>query len=150
MSTGVPRRGRSDLAPRPLEGRSSSGHRPCCAGTATSCGASGHTAPGRPQIDPEFREIVVRLARENPRWGYVRIQGGGGCASNHSRELRKLGIRIGATTIRQVLWGNGLGPSPRRCGPTWSQFLRAQAEGILTSDFFTVETLRLKTLYCCS
>jgi putative transposase len=92
---------------------------------------------GRPRIDPELREIVLRLARENPRWGYVRIQG----------ELRKLGIRIGATTIRRVLRANGLGPSPRRCGPTWSQFLRAQAEGILASDFFTVETLRLKTLH---
>jgi putative transposase len=67
----------------------------------------------------------------------VRIQG----------ELRKLGIRIAATTIRRVLRANGLGPSPRRWGPTWSQFLRVQAEGILASDFFTVETLRLKTLY---
>jgi HTH-like domain len=92
---------------------------------------------GRHPIDPELREIIVRLARENPRWGYVRIQG----------ELRKLGIRIGATTIRRVLRAHGLGPAPRRCGPTWSQFLRAQAEGILASDFFTVETLRLKTLY---
>jgi hypothetical protein len=76
---------------------------------------------------------VLRLARENPRWGYVRIQG----------EFRKLGIRIGATTIRRVLRAHGLGPAPRRCGPIWSQFLRAQAEGILASDFFTVETLRL-------
>jgi transposase InsO family protein len=92
---------------------------------------------GRPSIDPELREVVVRLARENPRWGYVRIQG----------ELRKLGIRIGATTIRRVLRAHGLGPAPRHRGPTWSQFLRAQAEGILASDFFTVETLRLKTLY---
>ena len=92
---------------------------------------------GRPPIDPGLREIVVRLARENPRWGYVRIQG----------ELRKLGIRIGATTIRRVLRAYCLGPAPRRLGPTWSQFLRAQAEGILASDFFTVETLRLRTLY---
>lgn len=79
----------------------------------------------------------MRLGRENPRWGYLRIQG----------ELRKLGIRIGATTIRRVFRAHGLGPAPRRRGPTWSQFLRAQAEGILASDFFTVETLRLKTLY---
>lgn len=63
------------------------------------------------------------------------------------RELRKLGIRTGATTIRRMLRAGGLGPSPRRLGPTWSQFLRAQAEGILASDFFTVETLRLRTLY---
>ena len=61
---------------------------------------------GRPSIDPELREMVLRLARENPRWGYVRIQG----------ELRKLGIRIRATTIRRVLRGHGLGPAPRRRG----------------------------------
>jgi putative transposase len=92
---------------------------------------------GRPPIDPELRQMVLRLARENPRWGYVRVQG----------ELRKLGIRIGATTIRRVLRAGGLGPAPRRRGPTWSEFLRAQAQGILASDFFTVETLRLKTMY---
>lgn len=92
---------------------------------------------GRPPIDPELRAIVVRLARENPRWGYVRIQG----------ELRKLGIRIGATTVRRLLRAHRLGPAPRRSGPTWSQFLRTQAEGIVACDFFTVETLRLRTLY---
>jgi hypothetical protein len=67
----------------------------------------------------------------------VRIQG----------ELRKFGIRIGATSIRRLLRARGLGPAPRRHGPTWSQFLRAQADGIIASDFLTVETLRLKTLY---
>ncbi len=93
--------------------------------------------PGRPGIDPELRDLVLRLARENPRWGYVRIQG----------ELRKLGIRIEATTIRRVLSAHGLGPAPRRTGPTWSEFLKAQAQGIVACDFFTVETLQLKTLY---
>lgn len=93
--------------------------------------------PGRPPIDPEVRALVTRLARENPRWGYVRIQG----------ELRKVGIQAGASTIRRVLRAQGLGPSPRRQGPTWSEFLRAQANGILATDFFTVETIRLKTLY---
>jgi putative transposase len=92
---------------------------------------------GRPPIDPRLREAVLRLARENPRWGYMRIQG----------ELRKLGISIGASTVRRVLQAHGLGSAPRRCGPTWSEFLGAQAQGILASDFFTVETLRLKTLY---
>jgi len=67
----------------------------------------------------------------------VRIQG----------ELRKLGIRVGSTTIRTLLRRSGLGPAPRRLGPTWSQFLRAQAAGIIATDFFTVETVRLKTLY---
>lgn len=93
--------------------------------------------PGRPPIDPEVENLVLRLARENPRWGYVRIQG----------ELRKLGVRVSATTIRRLLKGSGLGPAPRRSGPTWSDFLRAQAHGILAADFFTVETIRLKTLY---
>jgi len=62
-------------------------------------------------------------------------------------ELAKLGIRVSATTIRMLLRRHGLGPAPRRSGPTWSQFLRAQAHGILACDFFTVETVFLKTLY---
>jgi putative transposase len=90
--------------------------------------------PGRPPIEPEIRDLVLRLARENSRWGAVRIQG----------ELRKLGIRVGATTIRMLLRRSGLGPAPRRTGPTWSEFLRAQARGIIACDFFTVETLWLR------
>jgi len=92
---------------------------------------------GRPPLDPERRELVLRLARENPRWGCVRIQG----------ELRKLGVRVGATTIRMLLRRHGLGPAPRRIGPSWAEFLRAQAQGILACDFFTVETVWLRTLY---
>ena len=93
--------------------------------------------PGRPPIDPQTTELILRMARDNPRWGCLRICG----------ELRKLGIRVGATTIRMLLRRHGLGPAPRRSGPTWTQFLRAQAEGIIGCDFFTVETIRLKTLY---
>jgi hypothetical protein len=93
--------------------------------------------PGRPPIDSELAALVLRLARENPRWGCVRIAG----------ELRKLGIRVSATTIRTLLRRHGLGPAPRRTGPTWTQFLRAQAEAIVACDFFTVETIRLQTLY---
>jgi transposase InsO family protein len=92
---------------------------------------------GRPRLDPKIRALAIRMATENPRWGYIRIQG----------ELRKLGIRVGATTIRRILLKEGLGPAPRRAGPSWSEFLRAQAEGILACDFFTVETAFLKTLY---
>src|SRR6266487_2536343 len=93
--------------------------------------------PGRPPIDPQTAALILRMARENARWGCVRICG----------ELRKLGIRVGATTIRTLLRRHGLGPAPRRTGPSWTQFLRAQAEGIVACDFSTVETIRLKTLH---
>ena len=93
--------------------------------------------PGRPRIDPEVRELVLRIARENPRWGCVRIEG----------ELRKLGIRVAATTIRTLLRTARLGPAPRRTGPTRTEFLRAQAQGVIACDFFTVETAWLRTLY---
>jgi len=96
-----------------------------------------HRSAGRPSLDPAVRELVVRLARENPKWGCVRIQG----------ELCKLGVRVGATTIRSLLRRAGLGPAPRRRGPSWTEFLRVQAQGIVTSDFFTVETVWLRTLY---
>jgi putative transposase len=92
--------------------------------------------PGRPPIDREVRELVLRLARENPRWGCVRIGG----------ELRKLGIRVGATTIRSLIRTARLGPAPRRTGPSWTEFLREQAGGIIACDFFTVETAWLRTL----
>ena len=92
---------------------------------------------GRPLLDPDTRELILRLGRENRTWGCIRIQG----------ELAKLGIRASATTIRTLLRRAGLGPSPRRSGPSWSEFLRAQARGIIACDFFTVETLFLKTLY---
>jgi transposase InsO family protein len=92
---------------------------------------------GRPPLDREVTDLVLRLGRENPRWGCVRIQG----------ELRKLGIRVGASTIRRILRRAGLGPAPRRAGPTWTEFLRAQGRGALACDFFTVETIVLKTLY---
>ena len=92
---------------------------------------------GRPPIHPEVAGLVLRMARENPCWGCVRIAG----------ELRKLGIRVGATTVRTLLRRHGLDPAPRRSGPTWTQFLRAQAEVIVACDFFTVKTIRLQTLY---
>ena len=91
----------------------------------------------RPPLADHLIALILRLARENPRWGYRRIQG----------ELKKLGIRVSATTIRTVLLGNGLLPAPRRASVTWRAFLRAQASGIIAADFFTVKTVRLKTLY---
>jgi putative transposase len=107
-------------------------HRRLVAGKWTTA----HRPPGRPALDPEARELILRLGRENPRWGYMRIRG----------ELLKLGIRVSATTIATVLRRAGLGPAPRR-GPSWREFLRAQAAGILACDFLTVETITLKTLY---
>jgi len=92
---------------------------------------------GRRPMPPQVRQLILQLARENPRWGCVRIQG----------ELRGLGIRVGATTIRSLLRRNGFGPAPRRDGPSWSEFLRAQADGVLACDFFSVETVFLRTLY---
>jgi transposase InsO family protein len=88
-------------------------------------------------LDEEIVAPVVRLARENPRWGYLRIVG----------ECRNLGIRVSATSVRRILRRHGLGPAPRRGGPTWTQFLRAQAGGLLATDFFTVETVGLTRLY---
>jgi transposase InsO family protein len=64
-----------------------------------------------------------------------------------SGELAKLGIRVGATTVRAILRRRGIGPAPRREGPTWTEFLRAQAQGIIATDLFTVETIRLKVMY---
>jgi putative transposase len=93
--------------------------------------------PGRPPIDPEVAALILRMARENPRWGCVRIAG----------EFRRFGIRVSATTIRTLLRRHGFGPAPRRSGPTWTQFLRVQAAAIVACDFFTVETIRLQTLY---
>ncbi len=78
--------------------------------------------PGRPPLDPSIKHLILRLGRENPRWGYLRIRG----------ELLKLGIDVSATTIATVLRKGGLGPAPRRIGPTWSQFLRLQAYGLLS------------------
>jgi putative transposase len=91
---------------------------------------------GRPPLDEEIWRLVVGMAKDNRCWGYVRIQG----------ELRKLGLRLGASSIKRLLAREGLGPAPRR-GLSWSEFLRTQADGILACDFFTVETAFRRTLY---
>jgi len=88
-------------------------------------------------LDAEVVALVLRLARENSRWGYLRIVG----------ELKKLGVVVSGTSVRNVLRRHRLKPAPRRSGPTWSQFLRAQASGTLACDFFHVDMITLRRLY---
>jgi len=93
--------------------------------------------PGRPPTIRSVARLVVRLAEENPLWGYRRIHG----------ELAKLGVTIPPSTVYEILRDAGIGPAPRRSGPTWRQFLHAQAAGILAVDFLHVDTVLLKRLY---
>jgi transposase InsO family protein len=88
-------------------------------------------------LEDDVVDLVLRLARENPRWGYLRIVG----------ECRKLGVTVSATTVRNVLRRHRLRPAPRRSGPSWSQFLRSQAAGTLACDFFHVDTVMLRRVY---
>jgi putative transposase len=94
--------------------------------------------PGRPPTRPVIRALVLRLAAENPTWGYRRITG----------ELAGLGRKVGAATVWRILHQAGIDPVPRRSGPSWGQFLQAQAEGILACDFFHADTITLARLYC--
>jgi putative transposase len=93
--------------------------------------------PGRPRISEEVGELVLRLAHENPRWGYQRIVG----------ELAGVGVRVSATTVAKILRQADVPPAGARAGLCWSEFLRAQAQSMIACDFFTVETLWLGRLY---
>jgi transposase InsO family protein len=96
-----------------------------------------HRCPGRPATAAEVRELVVRLARENPSWGYRRIQG----------ELVGLGIKLAASTVWTILKEAGVEPAPRRLEQSWREFLGQQAASILECDFLTVDRLFLKRFY---
>jgi putative transposase len=92
---------------------------------------------GRPPLPTEIQELVLRLARENSRWGHRRICG----------ELAKLGLNVSPTSVRRFLTRAGLEPAPRRSGPSWREFLRAQAASIVACDFFTVESVFSRRYY---
>jgi hypothetical protein len=96
-----------------------------------------HRYPGRPPTAAATRDLILRLARENPRWGYQRITG----------ELAKLAITVSPSTVRRIMISAGSKPAPRRDGPTWREFLHAQAAGILACDFFCVDTILLRRVY---
>jgi transposase InsO family protein len=93
--------------------------------------------PGRPPTAAAIKSLVIRMATENPTWGHRRVQG----------ELVRLGHRIAASTVWQILHDAGLDPAPRRSGPTWRQFLTAQAKAVLAVDFLHVDTVFLTRIY---
>ncbi|MEZ0074122.1 integrase core domain-containing protein [Planotetraspora sp. GP83] len=94
--------------------------------------------PGRPPTRPTIQTLILRLAAENPTWGYRRIAG----------EIASLGRKVSPATVWAILKKAGFDPAPQRSDPTWAQFLKAQASGILAADFFHVETITLARLYC--
>jgi transposase InsO family protein len=96
-----------------------------------------HRRPGRPPVDQEVRQLILRLARENGHWGYVRIAG----------ELRKVGVTVSATLVRNVLARAGIPPAPERAASSWRSFLRQHGNTILACDLFTVDTVWLRRLY---
>ena len=93
--------------------------------------------PGRPGLDAELQKLILDMARDNPKWGCVRIRG----------ELLKLGHGVSATAIRKLLKRNRIGPAPLRSRLSWKAFLRAQASAIVLTDFLSVDTVFLKRLY---
>ena len=93
--------------------------------------------PGRPGLDAEIQKLILQMAKNNPRWGCVRVRG----------DLLKLGYRVSATAIRKLLRRNRIGPAPLRSRHTWQAFLRAQASAIVLTDFLSVDTVLLKRLY---
>jgi putative transposase len=96
-----------------------------------------HRRPGRPPISRDVRELILRLARENSSWGYLRITG----------ELRKLGVAVSASSVRNILTRAGLPPALQRDAQSWRSFLRSHGKSILACDFFTVDTIWLRRLY---
>ena len=93
--------------------------------------------PGRPSTAAAIRQLIIRMAKDNPAWGHRRVQG----------ELVRLGHQIAASTVWQILHDAGIDPASRRPGPTWKQFLAAQARGLLAAGFVHVDTVLLRRVY---
>ncbi|GAA1138136.1 integrase core domain-containing protein [Streptomyces javensis] len=98
---------------------------------------SQHRRPGRPSTAATVKQLILRLAKDNSTWGHRRIHG----------ELARLGYSITPSTVWEILHAAGIDPAPQRAGPTWRQFLTAQARGILAADFLHLDTIALKRLY---
>jgi transposase len=95
---------------------------------------SARRGPGRPPTVAAIRQLVVRMARENPSWGHRGVQG----------ELVRLGHRIASSTVWQILHADGIDPAPRRSGPTWTRFLAQQASAIFAMDVLHIDTVTLR------
>ena len=128
----IPRRRWTDIFP--VTPATSTWHRKLA---ASRYDTSNRRKPGRPPAVPGVARLVVRLAKENPLWGYRRIHG----------ELTKLGVTVAPSTVWKILHAAGIDPAPRRTGPSWRQFLHAQAAGILAVDFLHADTMLMKRLY---
>ncbi|MGW9136505.1 integrase core domain-containing protein [Streptomyces sp. NPDC055681] len=134
LSSLIPRRRWSNVFPV-TPGTLLAWHRRLIARKWDCSGRRRHT--GRPPTAAALKKLVLRLAQDNPRWGHRRIQG----------ELARLGHPIASSTVWQILHAAGIGPAPRRSGPSWREFLTVQAEGIIAADFFHVDTVTGRRLY---